>query len=70
MIINPKNDSSTSDFWRISGVELQIFCFFLVLLSTVTSYSSQSLGLMNIRTNCGQGTVLVRSCLYTLLLIF
>ena len=34
MIINPKNDSSTSDFWRISGVELQIFCFFLVLLST------------------------------------
>lgn len=54
MIINPKNDSSTSDFWRISGVELQIFCFFLVLLSTITSYSSQSSGLMNIRTNCGR----------------
>ena len=29
-----KNNSITSDFWIISGVVLQIFCIFLVSLST------------------------------------
>ena len=32
--VTTKNNSITSDFWIISGVVLQIFCIFLVSLST------------------------------------